>query len=83
MTITALHKLLGKQIENGHGRKPVCVDKSSFKHPLEDDGAVILDVASAKLTWVPQVDEDGGMKENADGTEAHRTCFVLNGGYGD
>ena len=79
ITIGALHKRLGKLIEQGHARKPVVVDKSSFVHNLEEDGCVILHVAGLGIVAVPQIDDDGGTKWNKDGSESHRTCLVLVG----
>lgn len=79
MTLLKLHKIISKAIEMGHGRKPVCVDKSTFQHALESDGAVILHAKSAFLQWVPTLDDDGGTKWNKDGTEAGKSCFVIEG----
>ena len=51
MTIGRLHKLLGKMVEQGHARKPVCADKGTFFHPLESDGITILpELAVLELT---------------------------------
>lgn len=79
MTVKALHKLLGALIEQGHGRKPVLVNKPTFEHNLEGDGCVMLDVCGIEKSWVYTVDEDGGTKINQDGSESGRTCVVLYG----
>lgn len=80
ITVNKLHKMLGKMIEQGHGRKPVCVNKQSFSHPLEGDGTVILELAGADVQWIPTSDDDGGTRYNKSGTESGRVCCVLNGG---
>lgn len=79
MTIAALHRILDRYIAAGSGRARVCVDKESFTHPLEADGCRILDVHMAEVRHVLICDDDGGIKQNKDGTEASRTCFVLYG----
>ena len=83
MTITRLHKLLSLFVAQGHGRKPVYAFKDSFKHPLEADGAVILDVASGHLEFVSFCDDDGDIKLNKDGTESGRVGLVLCGSSDD
>ncbi len=60
MTVARLHKQLSEMVQNGQGWMKVAVNKRSFHHPLESDGAVILDVQSAAFTWVPLTDDDGG-----------------------
>lgn len=77
MTINQLHKLTGKMIAQGHGRKSVCVDKSKVTHPLESDGVVIIPVTSGSLDTHEMLDEDGGWKELGDGTIATRTALVI------
>ena len=80
MTVNTLHKLLGELIEQGHGRKPVCIDKGTFHHPLEDDGAVILGVSGMYgPKFIANADDDGGVKTNEDGTESGRQTVVLVG----
>lgn len=81
ITVARLHKALTALIEQGHGRKPVCIDKSTFHHPLEGDGAVVLEVESvAGPAWISMSDDDGGAKLNGDGTESGRHVVVLKGG---
>ena len=75
MTIGRLHKLLGRMIEQGHARKKVCVNKRSFAHPLEGDGAVILEVETAQIESYEMLDDDGFLKENS----CH-TSLILGGG---
>jgi hypothetical protein len=81
MTIAKMHKLLGEMIQNGHGRKRVCVDKSTFRHPLEGDGAVILDVDSMEVVSFPMLDDDGFTKTRSDGSESCHTAAVICGDY--
>ena len=75
MTIGRLHKLLGRMIEQGHARKKVCINKTSFVHPLEGDGAVILEVETAQIESYPMLDDDGSTKENSS-----HTSLVFGGG---
>lgn len=75
MTIGRLHKLLGRMIDQGHARKKICINKESFSHPLEGDGAVILEVETAQIESYPMLDDDGFTKENS----CH-TSLVLGGG---
>ena len=80
-TVARLHKELGKLIEQGHGRKPVQINKQSFQHILEDDGVVIMDITSIDgPLWITEADDDGGTKWNRDGTEAGRRAVILKGG---
>ncbi|RYF06474.1 MAG: hypothetical protein EOO31_09830 [Comamonadaceae bacterium] len=84
MTVAALHKALGKLIEQGHGRKPVQINKGTFRHPLEDDGVVIMGVEAIDgPQWLPTADDDGGTKWNKDGTEAGKRVVILKGGSND
>lgn len=79
-TVARLHKELGKLIEQGHGRKPVQINKQSFHHILEDDGAVIMDIEAIEgPKWIPLIDADGGTKWNRDGTESGYRVVVLSG----
>lgn len=78
-TVAALHKRLGKLIEQGHGRKIVHVDKSSFQNNLEEDGCVIMEVAGLGVEWIRTIDGDGGTKYRSDGTEAGQTVLILAG----
>ena len=80
MTVTRLHKALGILIAEGHGRKPVCIDKRSFNHPLEEDGCTILGVGAVELLNMLIIDDDGGPGERKDGTERRMWTAVL---YGD
>lgn len=81
MTVARLHKQLSQMVENGQGWMKVCVNKPSFSHPLEGDGAVILNVQSADHEWIPLCDDDGGIATRADGTERGSMRFVLDGGH--
>ena len=79
ITINKLHKMLGKAIEEGMGRRRVCINKKTFIHPLEGDGCVILPIENADIEVVPMLDEDGGMATRKDGTEIERLYMVLKG----
>lgn len=81
MTVARLHKLLGALVEDGQGRRPVCVSKTSFYHPLESDGVAILDVTDAKAETITMADDDGFAATNKDGSERMRKVFVLGGGH--
>lgn len=81
MTIGKLHKELEKLIKAGHARRPVSVDKRSFYHPLESDGATILDIKEVSMQWVATLDDDGGFAMNKDGTERGKTVLVISGGW--
>ena len=81
MTVAKLHKLLGTLVEEGQGRRPVCVNKASFYHPLESDGVAILDVTEAKADTITMADDDGWTATNKDGTERTRKVFVIGGGH--
>ena len=79
MTLNQLHKLLGKLIDEGLGRRDVCIDKESFRDNRESDGCVILPVCKVDAYWVPQADDDGGTATNKDGSERGRTTVILGG----
>lgn len=81
MTVAKLHKLLGALVEEGQGRRPVCVNKDTFYHPLESDGVVVLDVTEVKTDAITMADDDGFAATNKDGSEKVRKVFVLSGGY--
>lgn len=81
MTIAKLHKMLCALVEDGHGRRPVCVNKESFYHPLEGDGVSILDVTEARTDTITIADDDGWAAFNKDGSEKTRKVFVLGGGH--
>lgn len=77
MTIKNLFNQLSKLIEEGHGRKLVCVDKSKVTHPLEGDGCCIIPVTSIGIDVHDMMDDDGGMKELSNGQTAQRTALVI------
>jgi hypothetical protein len=80
MNVNQLHKALGALIEQGHGRKPVCIAKLSFTDPLEEDGANILPVEHVTgPEWIYKTDDDGGVKINKDGSEAQTRIVILRG----
>lgn len=79
MTINQLHKITAKLIAAGAGRRGVCVSKDTFTHPLESDGATILDVSHADLRSFPMMDDDGGTAVDSRGREKNIVAFVLEG----
>lgn len=79
MTINQLHKITAKLIAQGAGRRGVCVSKDTFTHPLESDGAPILDVCHADLKMFPMADDDGGTAIDSRGREKYSTALVLEG----
>ena len=81
MTVARLHKMLGELVADGQGRRPVCVNKASFYHPLEGDGVWILDVTEAKADTITMADDDGWTATNKDGSEKTRKVFVIGGGH--
>lgn len=81
MTVARLHKQLSEMVQSGQGWMKVAVNKRSFYHPLESDGAVILDVESASHEWVPLTDDDGGTAMRKDGTERGSMRLVIDGGH--
>lgn len=84
MTVNRLYKLLGKLIDEGHGKKPVCCDKSTFSNNCEDDGHVVLEVVGVGVFGVLQGDDDGGTKYDSKGRECRRqTCVLVGGGGAD
>jgi hypothetical protein len=82
MTLNQLIKRLQKLADAGHGRKRVCINKATFRHNLEGDGMVFHDVVGLGIQVVSVMDDDGGTKWRADGTEATSTIVVLAGGSG-
>lgn len=82
LTVNQLHKMLGKLVEEGNGRLPVCVSKSTFTHPCEDDGCTILNAYGVRVERVLIADGDGGMQFTQSGHEvSQRTALIF--GYSD
>lgn len=79
MTLNKLHKLLGELIDQGHGRRQVSIDKSSFRDNRETDGCVILPISCVDVQWIVEADGDGGSATNKDGSERGRTTVILGG----
>lgn len=80
MTVKQLYRRLETIIDAGHGRKHVCVNKQTFTHPLESDGACILEISAIEIQTFEMLDDDGWLKELADGSIGMRTCAVITGG---
>lgn len=84
LTVSSLHKMLAKLIADGHGRKPVCINKRTFSHPLETDGVVILNIHGVTgPEWIAKCDDDGDPKINRDGSEAGSQTVILIGDSND
>jgi hypothetical protein len=77
MTIAKLHKELGKLMASGWGRKQVCVDKSKCTHSLESDGVCIIPITSIAIETHEMMDDDGGLKQLANGCVATQTMLVI------
>jgi hypothetical protein len=77
MTLNQLHKITGKLIAEGYGRRPVCVDKSKVTHPLENDGCCIIHVTEVRVLCHEMLDEDGSTAYRNDGTGIFRTSVVI------
>ena len=82
MTVNALYRKLQKLCRDGHGRRRVSIDKSTFTHPLEADGAVVLDIESVHVRSVPQVDDDGFQRYDSRGRGVEYLTLVLSGTAG-
>ena len=79
MTVARLHQILADLIAAGHGQKPVCINKTTFRHPGGRDGSVILDIGSVSgPEWVP-LHDDGNGPCLQDNSEAGRRVVVLRG----
>jgi RNA-splicing ligase RtcB len=81
-TVNRLISTLVKLRDQGHGRKLVCVSKTTFIHNCESDGVTILEVAGVGLKSVTNSDGYGNTKWNKDGTVSCRFCVVLAGDGG-
>jgi hypothetical protein len=81
VNINQLHKLTGKLIKQGAGRRSVCIDKTTFTHPLENDGVAILPVEVGELKVYGMRDDDGFSATDKRGREITRASLVLFGEY--
>lgn len=82
MTVGRLHKILGKLIEQGNARTPICVNKRTFRDNCEEDGVVILPVEDVVVDHILIHDGDGGTKYRKDGTECrHVTAVIVGASY--
>lgn len=79
MTINKLVKELQRLQEKGHGRSSVQINKASFYHPLESDGAVIMPVGSVAFMGYPIMDDDGGTATDRRGREKYSVALVIYG----
>ena len=72
MTVGQLNKITSEMVKNGKSRMNVCIDRSTFTHPLESDGLVIMDVSSADTQTFSLMDGDGFTELRKDGTEKRK-----------
>lgn len=79
ITVNKLKVFIENAIKNGHGRCKICIDKNSFRSPLEADGATVLDVESVSIDLVEMADGDGFLIVNSDGSVRTKTVMVLKG----
>lgn len=79
MTLNNLYKRLGKLIEQGHGRRRVSIHKETFHDNRENDGCVILPICEVYTQWIPDVDDDGFLATNKDGSERGRVTVIFGG----
>jgi hypothetical protein len=71
--------MLGKLVEQGEGRIPICVDKETFKDNRESDGCTILEVDGLRVALIHLADDDGGTAVTKAGLERTRRMAVLYG----
>lgn len=83
MTVAKLHKLLGEMIAQGHGRRSVLVNKSTFTSNLEADGVVILEVCGVIPHTGTYADGDGFTAVRRDGRECTMSCVLIYGVSGE
>jgi len=79
LTVAALYRKLGQLISAGHARKPIVVDKTSFKHPLEGYGVTLIHARDVDVEWIRLCDDDGGTALKADGSERGFVAAVIVG----
>lgn len=82
MTVAKLHKLLGQMIADGLGHRQVLVNKPTFTHNLEGDGAVMLPVCGVAPHVCEYLDGDGFTATRKDGTPCSMSCVLLFGSSG-
>jgi hypothetical protein len=81
-TVNQLYDIVHKLVVDGHGRKPVYVDKQSFQDNREADGCVFMPALQGYLHTFPRMDDDGGIAERKDGSERTITAFLIVGHSG-
>ena len=79
MTVGRLYRTLQRLMNDGHDRTHVCVRKDTFVHPLESDGAVILDAYDVRVSHIEVINDDGGFKTTKAGRAVIKTCAILTG----
>lgn len=67
-------------MNSGYSHKSVMINKDTFKHPLESDGCVILDVQHVVVQVYHILNDDGGLDHGEDCHEKFKGAVVL---YGD
>lgn len=81
LTVNQLAKILQAEIDKGHGRRKVYIDKPTFWDG--NNTFNICEVWSAEMMCVSTVDGDGFHVDNKDGSERNSMCFVLKGQFDD
>jgi len=79
LTVGSLHKIISKLVEEGHSRKPVSIDKSTFNHPLEEHGTTILRSYNVRLEPIAVMTDDGVIETGVDGTDNTRVTCIIEG----
>ena len=82
VTVLALQKMLEKLVKEGHGRKPVFVNKATFTDNRESDGVTILPASGVFLRTITMADDDGGTALRKDGSESLKTVALVFGSNG-
>lgn len=79
LTVSKLSAILDKLKEQGHGNKPVTIDKSSLYSPFEADGCYIMGLhAVGQPRSLNKFDEDG-FRLTTDGHRHSMYAIVLSG----
>ena len=66
-------------IDAGNEKGQVCINKSTFRHPFEYNGCIILRVEDAVLGSRNMADDADGETIGRDGSEAKKNNLILFG----
>lgn len=83
MTVSKLHKLLGKLIDKGMGRREVLVSKDTFTDNREADGCTLLPIEGLVTHAHTIMDGDSFTITNRDGSERIQVSVLLYGASGE